>query len=1199
MAVIGALRVDLAANIAKFEADMGKAAKQVAKVQRRFDQFGKRVMAAGQALSVGLTAPLVAVGALAARSFLSFEQGMNKVAAVSGATEAEMASLTAIAKDLGSTTSFSAAQAAEGLGFLAQAGFDATEAGKALPGVLQLAAAGGLQLAEAADIATNVLSGYGLEVDQLSRVNDVLAKASSSANTDVLQLGQAFKFAGPVARSAGISFEQSGAAMALMGNAGIQAEMAGTALRGAITKLVNPSKEAAGTMAELGISATDSEGRLRPLDEIIEQLAPHADNTGAIMQIFGQRAGPAMSALVSQGADALRDMTAALEQSGGTAQEIADKKLAGLTGAWTKLKSATEGVLIEIGDRLAPVLERIAAMLTDRVLPAVRRALDAFDRLSPGMKTAAVVGAGLAAALGPILIAFGGMVSVMTPALPILAKSAALMKLGAVAAGVLKAAFVVLTGPIGLVAGAIVALLASTKEGRAVLSATGALIKQVVVFAFAKLRDVVVGAGGKLAAFGQALVDMIPDWVLDSLDWLAEKIGAVGATLEGVNDVAADVDALSDLDQEMRDLAASGELTVDAMDRVAREAITLRDRGQELTVGLERLVTHFERTTGQAEQLQETLEAVASAPTISDLSNQTRRLAESGEASSEVMRVVAVRAEELQAAGGDLTEVLQNVVKAYGSATVAGETFGDSADDTASAMGRHTGSINEQAAAIDALVAKIQRQTSLDQVNYSAQKKLTEDLAALSRRRSNAILGYWTRIGAIIKHQAQSLKDQQMAAFNNMNALVDNVRALADQKGRDMIGDAVKRAEQYANSFRGRMGSILTPENIGAIFVRAFEGGGAALGAVQSLATQLGTQFSEYLGNKIGDFGGKLGGILNGMLGAMLPMIGPVFGMLAGKIWSGIKRLFGGPSQEELARRDVFAEFHAGISADVKGMAEYQKVLQMHLSHGWDRTLAEVSAAFSAVGQSAGLSHDEAMAHYKTFQDAVKSGNKDQMLSVIAMYETWLGTSAMATGQMQQDFDEFFTGVTAEQAPKLTEAMIEMFEKARAAGAEFAVAMRKMFAEVGEVFTRHMELVETTATETWQLMTDLATQAVQGIIAELQRIPTEIRTTVVVARTFAQPSTPVGGAIARDIALNLPHLATGGLATRPTLAVIGERGPEVVAPFDRLESIIGGADRGTASDRPVVIQVRLPDDTLLVEHIVRRVPEVLEALGRA
>ncbi len=739
---IGALRVELSANIAKFETAMGKAATHMARTQRSFERFGSRASAAGRSLSVGLTAPLVAVGALSAKSFLSFERGMNKVAAVSGATEAEMAELTAIAKDLGATTSFSAAQAAEGLGFLAQAGFDATEAGRALPGVLQLAAAGGIQLAEAADIATNVLAGYGLEVDQLARVNDVLAKASSSANTDVLQLGQAFKFAGPVARSAGISFEQSGAAMALMGNAGIQAEMAGTALRGAITKLVNPSKEAATTMAELGISATDSEGRLRPLDEIIEQLAPHADNTGAIMQIFGQRAGPAMAALVSQGADALREMTTALEQSGGTAQEIADKKLAGLTGAWTKLKSATEGVLIEIGDRLSPVLERLAALLTDRVLPAVRVALDAFDRLSPGIKTAAVVGAGLAAALGPVLIATGGLVSVLTPLLPIMAKFELLTKLGAVAAGMLKTAFAVLTGPIGLTAAAVIAFLASTQEGRAVLSATGKLIKEVVVFAFKQLRDALVWTGEKVVAFGKWLIKMIPQAVLDSLEWLAQKVGAVGAAVGRLNDA----EAVRDLDQQMQDLATSSELTSEAMDRIAREAIALRKSGQMLTTGLARVVNHFEETTLKAERLQDVLDAVGQSTSLAGLSNQARELAKSSELSSDVMRGIAKRARELQAEGGELTEVLQNIVQAYGdTATAADASASASADASASqieAAEKEAERLKQiDAAKRRAIVEHIQQRREMEQtaaderVKEAAQAALDEiDIAAARRR---------------------------------------------------------------------------------------------------------------------------------------------------------------------------------------------------------------------------------------------------------------------------------------------------------------------------------------------------------------------------------------------------------------------------------------------------------------------------------
>ena len=417
---IGALRVELSANIAKFEAAMGKAAKQMARTQRKFAKFGSQASAAGRSLSVGLTAPLVAVGALSAKSFLSFERGMNNVAAVSGATEAEMAELTAIAKDLGATTSFSAAQAAEGLGFLAQAGFDATEAGRALPGVLQLAAAGGIELAAAADIATNVLAGYGLEVDQLARVNDVLAKASISTNTNVQQLGEAFKFSGAVASSAGISFEEAGAAMALMGNAGIQAEMAGTSLQQAIFRLVKPTNEAAGVMEKLGIHGTDAHGRLLPLDQIVEQLEPHFKNTAAMATIFGSRAIKGMGALVAEGSDKLRDLTTELEHAGGTAQEVADKKLAGLTGAWTKLKSATEGVFIEIGTRLSPVLERLAALLTDRVLPAVRGALEMFDRLWPGMQTAVIAATAVTAALGPLLIVVGGVTAALTPLLPVL-----------------------------------------------------------------------------------------------------------------------------------------------------------------------------------------------------------------------------------------------------------------------------------------------------------------------------------------------------------------------------------------------------------------------------------------------------------------------------------------------------------------------------------------------------------------------------------------------------------------------------------------------------------------------------------------------------------------------------------------------------------------------------------------------------------
>ena len=886
---IGALRVELSANIAKFEAAMGKAAKHMARTQRSFAKFGSQATAAGQALSVGLTAPLVAVGALSAKSFLSFEQGMNKVAAVSGATEAEMASLTAIAKDLGATTSFSAAQAAEGLGFLAQAGFDATEAGRALPGVLQLAAAGGIRLAEAADIATNVLAGYGLEVDQLARVNDVLAKASSSANTDVLQLGQAFKFAGPVASSAGVSFETSGAAMALMGNAGIQAEMAGTALRGAITKLVNPSGEAAAAIAELEISVTDATGRLLPFDQIIEQLEPHADKTGKIMKIFGQRAGPAMSALISQGADALREMTTALEQSGGTAQEIADKKLAGLTGAWTRLQSATEGVFIEIGSRLSPVLERLAALLTDRVLPAVRGALEAFDRLSPSMQTAAVAATAFTVALGPMLIATGGTVSILTPLLPIMAKSALLMKLGAVAAGVLKTAFAVLTGPIGLTAAALGVLLVSTKTGRNLLALLGRAITNLATGAF----DLLWGA---LA------------WVVDGLGslwaWLRKNhpmvkaLTAVFSKFSGAVQGLRDSQAVSDLDQEMQDLAASGELTNEAMDRLARQAIELRKSGQTLTVGLARIVDHFEQTTLKAERLQEVLDDVSHSTSLAGLSNQARALAKSGELSAEVMRAIATRAQELQTEGSELSEVLQNIVRAYG--------------DTASAA-------TDGAAATTA--------------NAEALKKLREEQIRLNGVAEDALL----------------VTDKQWASYQQLIAPGEAFTDILVSHTRE-FGHLVGVVPSVTASITDLRAQLDTP----------------AGGFLSSITEGFKDLWAGLSG------GGGIGGVLSGIGGGIVSGIGQmVSGGLASianvalkglvslgkKLGGFFKKMFGGPSEAELAGRKTAGAFRDGVIATLNDgqLAEAAEAAMGHWrgNEQGAQFLIGVRDAYLAVGKSA------------------------------------------------------------------------------------------------------------------------------------------------------------------------------------------------------------------------------------------------------
>lgn len=325
------------------------------KAQTQLSQARGRLMgAAGMALSVFAPVKIAA----------GFETEMNRVRALSNATEDEFLRLQKQALFLGRTTQFTTRQAADAQGFLAMAGFKTNDIIGAMPGTLQLAASAQLDLARAADIVTNILTAYGKKTEDLAHVNDVLVKAFTSANTDLSQLAEAMKYAGPVASSAGVNFEEATAALALMGNAGIQASMAGTGLRGAMTRMLSPTKGVRAAMKEANLTFTDAKGRLLPLVDIIKQLEPHADNTGLMMQIFGQRAGPAMMALVSQGSGALEKLTEELEKSAGTAERISKVQMQGFNGMLKEMQSAAEGTAIAFGTMLFPPLIELGGILT-------------------------------------------------------------------------------------------------------------------------------------------------------------------------------------------------------------------------------------------------------------------------------------------------------------------------------------------------------------------------------------------------------------------------------------------------------------------------------------------------------------------------------------------------------------------------------------------------------------------------------------------------------------------------------------------------------------------------------------------------------------------------------------------------------------------------------------------------------------------
>ena len=283
------------------------------------------------------------------RIMADFGQAMSTVAAITNATGSQFDALEAKARELGATTRFSATQAAEGMLFLARAGFDTDQVLASIEGTLQLAQAGALDLGRAADIASNILTGFRLEIDETQRVVDVLALAANSANTDVNQLGEAMKFVAPVAAGLGVSLEEATAAIAELSNNGLQASLAGTGLRRVLSELESPSSVTRKRLAEMGLTVQDVQPSVVGLTNAIDLLAKNGVTTADALEMFGDRGGPAFEVL-AQGTPKVKAMTAALTDAGGTAERIAKVMDDNLNGAILGLISRFQELILALGE---------------------------------------------------------------------------------------------------------------------------------------------------------------------------------------------------------------------------------------------------------------------------------------------------------------------------------------------------------------------------------------------------------------------------------------------------------------------------------------------------------------------------------------------------------------------------------------------------------------------------------------------------------------------------------------------------------------------------------------------------------------------------------------------------------------------------------------------------------------------------------
>ena len=375
----------------------------------RIEVLGSSLTSVGTSLTTGLTLPIVGIGTASVSAAASFEEAMSEVQALTGATGSEFDALSEQAQELGASTRYSATEASNAMSELASAGFTTSEIMSAMPGLLDLAASGNVDLATAAGIASSTLRGFGLEASETAHVSDVLAEAAARTNAGITDTGEAMKYIAPVASAMGISIEEVTAAIGLLSNAGIQGGQAGTVLRSALSRLASPSAEAAELMGQLGFNAYDAQGKMLPLKDIIGNLETATagltdeQKQNAIVTIFGQEAMSGMLALTAAGPAQLEELTNSLENCDGSASKMAKTMQNNLKGKVTELKSALEGAGIAIGEKLIPALTNGVKKITEVV--------SAFNNLDEGTQKSIVKFGLVAAAIGPVVLITGKLVT--------------------------------------------------------------------------------------------------------------------------------------------------------------------------------------------------------------------------------------------------------------------------------------------------------------------------------------------------------------------------------------------------------------------------------------------------------------------------------------------------------------------------------------------------------------------------------------------------------------------------------------------------------------------------------------------------------------------------------------------------------------------------------------------------------------------
>jgi TP901 family phage tail tape measure protein len=396
------------------EKELARNAERVAKAQdaqaRASKAMGENTKTIkGTAHYAGLAAAAGGAGLMKAFSIgAAFESDMAKVAAVSRASDEQLKQLTETARQLGADTVWSASEAAQGMQYLAMAGFKVEDIVKTMPGMLNLASAGAIDLASASDIASNILTGFGLSASDMNRVGDVLTNTFTQSNTTLQGLGATMKYAAPVAKAMGVSIEEAAAMAGKLGDAGIQGEMAGTTLRSVLLRLSAPSEQAAEALKVLKVKTTDAKGQMKSFPQILKELnkamsgMSESARANFTKTIFETEAMSGALVLMEQAGTGALDGFIDSVQKVGSSEQVAGKQIDNLKGDMTILNSALQETALKIYDSVAPALRLMAQGAIEVV-----QDIGAWAKENPGLLKGIVSIVGGVAALAAACIPMG------------------------------------------------------------------------------------------------------------------------------------------------------------------------------------------------------------------------------------------------------------------------------------------------------------------------------------------------------------------------------------------------------------------------------------------------------------------------------------------------------------------------------------------------------------------------------------------------------------------------------------------------------------------------------------------------------------------------------------------------------------------------------------------------------------------------